>query len=48
MAIEHANSWEGDERLGWDPEWTEEEEQDYSAQFYENVEGSWEFITDED
>lgn len=38
MALEHAQSWEGDERLIED--WNADET-DY---FYQNVEGTWEFI----
>lgn len=35
MALDWAQSWDGDERLG--DEWDEEG----TAQFYENVSGSW-------
>ncbi len=48
MAIEWANSWEGDSRLGWEEEMTEEENEEQTDSFYENVEGSWEFVTGEE
>lgn len=43
MALDNAQSWEGDERLGWDPDQTEEEREQETEFFYENVYGTWEF-----
>ena len=41
MAMEHANSWEGDERLGeWDEEFTE--------MFFENAHSWWEDAEEDD
>ena len=50
MAQEHAASWEGDERLGFDnfDDVGEDEYQQQVDSFYENVCGSWEFITEEE
>lgn len=47
MAHEHAASWEGDTRLGWHDDMTDEEYDEANESFYENVEGSWEFVEDE-
>lgn len=44
MAQEYGASWEGDERLAWDEEMSEDEYEDATESFYENVEGSWKFI----
>lgn len=48
MAIEHANEWEGDSRLGWDCEMSQEKEEEYTEQFYEGVYGHWKEIFTED
>jgi hypothetical protein len=48
MAHEHANSWEGDSRLGWDDEMSKEEYEEECELFRENVEGSWRIATESD
>ncbi len=48
MAAEHGNSWEGDERLGWWSDMTEEEREEENEYFRENVCGSWQFTTEDD
>lgn len=48
MAMEHASSWEGDERLGWSSDMTDQEYQEETERFYQNVCGSWEFISDQE
>ncbi len=45
MAHEWASGWEGDYRLCWDEDMTEEENDQATEHFYEGVDGSWEFIT---
>ena len=47
MAMEHAQGWEGDERLAWDSDMTEEEYDQATEWFYENVCGSWEFVEED-
>ena len=47
MAMEHASSWEGDERLGWDEDMSEDENEQQTESFYEGVCGSWEFTDEE-
>lgn len=42
MAMEHAQSWEGDERLGFGDE--DQDEEEFTEQFYEGVSGSWHFV----
>ena len=44
MALDHAASWEGDERLGWGSE--DEDQDEITQQFYEGVSGSWRWVTD--
>lgn len=44
MAQEWASSWEGDTRLGWNDEMTEEEYEQECEFFYENVCGYWEYV----
>jgi hypothetical protein len=46
MAMDHAQSWEGDERLGWGNE--DEDQDEVTEQFYENVGGSWQFVENEE
>ena len=41
MANEHASSWEGDERLGWHSDMTDEERDEETTSFYEGVDGTW-------
>jgi hypothetical protein len=41
MANEYSQSWVGDTRLGFDPDATDEEQEDEEAHFMENVCGSW-------
>ena len=48
MAHEHANQWEGDYRLAWDEDMSEEEYEEATDMFYENVCGSWSWATAED
>jgi len=48
MAMEHATSWEGNERLCWDREMSEEEYEQATEHFYEGVSGSWDYITEEE
>jgi hypothetical protein len=48
MAQEHAASWEGDNRLCWDEDMSEEDYQDATEHFYEGVCGSWSFVLDGD
>ena len=40
-ALEWAQSWEGDERLGFDPYQSEEDMEQEIQSFYENVDSSW-------
>lgn len=42
MAIQHAQSWEGDERLGFGNE--DEDQEEVTDEFYQNVCGSWRFL----
>lgn len=46
MAQEYAQSWEGDQRLCWDDDMTEEEYGDATHAFYENIAWSWEYEPD--
>jgi hypothetical protein len=48
MAMEHASSWEGDERLCWDSDMSEDEYNEATEHFYDGVCGSWEWVTDEE
>jgi hypothetical protein len=52
MAQEHASSWEGDERLGFtspdDEDYTDELAEQEVEDFYANVDGDWEFITEDE
>ncbi len=41
MAHEWASQWEGDIRLCWDEDMTEEEYDEATQSFYEGVSGSW-------
>ena len=44
MALQWAESWEGDSRLGWDDDMTDEEQEQQTEDFYQNVCGSWRFV----
>lgn len=46
MTMEHAASWEGDERLGWGSEMSEEEFEQETEFFYENVSSDWHWVED--
>lgn len=46
MAMDWAQSWEGDERLGWGHE--DEDQEEVTEQFYEGVGGTWEDTDDEE
>lgn len=46
MAMEWAQSWEGDERLGWGNE--DEDQEEVTDMFYQNVCGSWKFVEPEE
>ena len=48
MAVEWAGSWEGDERLGFDPDGSEEEQAQEAEHFYEGVSGSWHWTAEDD
>lgn len=48
MAHEHAQAWEGDERLCWDSDMSDEEYIEATEHFYDNVSGSWHWATDEE
>lgn len=48
MALEWATTWEGDTRLAWDEDMTEEEHEEATESYYEGVEGSWVWTTEDD
>ena len=48
MAHEYADSWEGDQRLGFDDDVSEEEYEQQVEDFRANVSGWWEWATDQD
>ncbi len=48
MAAEYGNSWEGDERLGWSSDMTEEEHEQENESFREGVCGSWQWAREDD
>ncbi len=48
MALEGAQSWEGDERLGWHSDMTDEEYEQETEYFYENVGGSWRWAEEDE
>ncbi len=48
MAQEYAASWEGDSRLGFEDEMTQEEADEYRDAFYEGVSGSWQWASPDD
>ena len=44
MAREHASRWEGDYRLCWHEEMTDEEYDEATEHYYANIYGAWEFV----
>jgi hypothetical protein len=47
MVHQYADSWEGDSRLGFDPDASEEEQEDHAHSFREGLSGYWEEVADD-
>jgi len=48
MASQWASQWDGDTRLGWYEDMTEEEEEEENETFWQSVSGSWRWATPDD